>query len=171
MGNLKYLMVHCAATPSDLDIDKNDIIRWHTASPPRGRGWSTPGYSRFIKLNGAVETIVEQNGDNWISADEITNGAAGYNGVTEHICFAGGSDQNGDPLFDDFDKILTPGQFTALESEVMKWLGKHPDLQVLGHNQANNNKYCPGFDNREFLRFLGMPEKNIFQGPVLILNV
>jgi hypothetical protein len=170
MGELKYLMIHCASTPPGRDVDKRDIISWHTDPKPKGRGWSVPGYSRLIKLGGEVQTLVEQDGDKWIEAGEITNGAAGYNGISEHICFAGGADRNGEPLWDDFDRILTPEQFVALEQEVMEWLGTHQDLQVGGHNQFNEHKYCPGFDMREFLRFLGVPEKNIYQEPVLFKN-
>lgn len=172
MARLKYLMIHCTGTPAGRNVDKDDIFRWHTAAPPEGRGWSVPGYSRFIKLNGEVQELVEVDEDNWIEAGEITNGAQGYNGVTKHIAFAGGSNQNGDPLFDDFDRILTPEQFTALQGEVLEFLSiqQYNEVQVLGHNQVNDHKYCPALDVRKFLGFLEVPEKYIYQGPILIME-
>lgn len=72
MGELKYLIIHCSATPAGREVTGDEIREWHL----NGRGWSQVGYSDIIHLDGQVENLVEYNEDNWIDAGEITNGAA-----------------------------------------------------------------------------------------------
>src|ERR1035437_487555 len=49
------------------------------AASVRGRGWSKPGYSDLIDRTGKVINLVPYNNDEVIDANEITNGASGYN--------------------------------------------------------------------------------------------
>lgn len=161
MGELKYLIIHCSATPAGREVTGDEIREWHL----NGRGWSQVGYSDIIHLDGQVENLVEYNEDNWIDADEITNGAAGFNGISRHVCAIGGQDEQGNdlPKDGDFEDMLTPEQFTALKQYIMEFLGEHQDKQVLGHYMVNDQKDCPGFDVIKFLRFLEIPEQNIYK--------
>ena len=47
---VKHLVVHCAYTPSNMDIGADDIDRWH-----KEKGWSGCGYHQVIRRNGDVE--------------------------------------------------------------------------------------------------------------------
>ena len=61
MGQLKNLVIHCSATPEGRNVTKEDIIKWHTAPKPEGRGWSRVGYSDMIALNGNLINLLPRN--------------------------------------------------------------------------------------------------------------
>lgn len=93
---LKYLVIHCTATPEGRDVSAAEIRRWHTAPVSQGgRGWKQVGYTDLVHLNGSVERLVANNEDAWVDDWEVTNGAAGYNGVSRHIVYAGGVAKDG----------------------------------------------------------------------------
>lgn len=165
MGKLKFLIIHCADTPSAMKVTAEDIKRWHMAPEPEGRGWDRPGYSDFIRRDGSLEQLNEYDEDKWVEAHEITYGAAGFNGVSRHICLAGGQDaqKNKLPKTGDFNDMMTPEQFVTLREYVLDFLYHHPDCQVLGHYMVHDYKQCPGFDIQKFLRFIEIPEKNIYK--------
>ena len=80
MTKLKYLVLHCTATPEGREVTGADIRRWHTSPVSNGgRGWKQPGYTDIIHLDGTVERIVDNNEDANVDPWEITNGAKGYN--------------------------------------------------------------------------------------------
>jgi hypothetical protein len=161
MGKLKYLIIHCTATPAGRDVTGDDIRQWHLV----GRGWSQVGYSDLIHLDGEIENLVEYNGDNWVDSGEITNGAQGYNGVSQHVCVVGGQDEDGNDLSrqGDFEDMLTPEQFTALQEYTKRFVSQHSQSQIMGHYMVNSHKDCPGFDVQKFLRFIEISEENIYQ--------
>ena len=163
MGKLKYLIIHESQTPYDMDVTGDHIKSWHTDPKPKGRGWSKVGYSDLFKRNGHIEQLNEYNEDEWITSDEITNGAKGFNGTSRHICLAGGMDKNGDVIFGDFFDLYTDAQFVSLQDYIKRFLGIHPDCEVLGHYQVNSHKDCPGFDVPEYLRLICISEENIFE--------
>ena len=95
---LKYLVIHCTATPEGRDVSSADIRRMHTAPKSAGgRGWKQVGYTDLIRLDGTVERLVNNNEDAWVDPWEITNGATGYNSVSRHIVYAGGCDKGMKP--------------------------------------------------------------------------
>lgn len=163
---LELLIIHCADTPSTMKVTADHIIRWHMDPPPHGRGWDRPGYSDFIRRDGSIENLNEYDEDKWVQSSEITWGAAGYNRKARHICLAGGQDENGIRFSKraDFDKVLTPEQFITLREYVITFVHNHPSAQVGGHYMFNDKKDCPGFDIIKFLRFIEIPEKNIYIG-------
>ncbi len=77
MGKLKYLVLHCTATPCGREVTADEIRRWHTSAPPVGRGWKQVGYTDMIHLDGRVERLVDNNEDAQVDSWEITNGAKG----------------------------------------------------------------------------------------------
>ena len=80
MAKLKYLVIHCTATPSGREVSSNEIRAWHTNPVCKGgRGWKQVGYTDLIHLNGEVERLVANNEDANVDPWEITNGAKGYN--------------------------------------------------------------------------------------------
>ena len=91
MAKLKYLVIHCTATPSGREVSSNEIRAWHTNPVCKGgRGWKQVGYTDLIHLNGEVERLVANNEDANVDPWEITNGAKGYNSVSRHIVYVGG---------------------------------------------------------------------------------
>ena len=78
MAKLKYLVLHCTATPEGREVSSNDIRTWHTNPVSKGgRGWRQVGYTDLIHLNGEIERLVDNNEDANVDPWEITNGAKG----------------------------------------------------------------------------------------------
>lgn len=159
MGELKYLILHCSDTPPNREVTEEDIRQWHIVE----RGWSKYGYSKLFQRSGNVLDFYDIDNDQWVEANEITNGAVGFNRNSVHWCFAGGKiGANGlvEP-----DKILTSNQMIAFKVEINEFLKYHPQVVVIGHNQVST-KLCPGFKVSELLRLSGIPNKYIKEGKI-----
>ena len=77
MGRLKYLVIHCTATPEGREVSGAEIRAWHTNPVSKGgRGWKQVGYTDLFHLNGGVERLVDNNEDANVDPWEITNGVA-----------------------------------------------------------------------------------------------
>ena len=152
---LKYLIIHCTATPDGRKVTSDDIRRWHLSPQPEGRGWSRVGYTDMIHLDGRVERLAQNNEDDQVDSWEITNGAAGVNGVSRHIVYVGGIDRFMRPK-----DTRTIAQFNALKKYVRDFVKRFPFAKVAGHNQFSS-KTCPSFDVANWLRVIGINEKNI----------
>ena len=149
---LKYLVLHCTATPEGRDVSAAEIRRWHTSPVSAGgRGWKQVGYTDLVHLNGSVERLVANNEDAWVDPWEITNGAKGYNSISRHIVYAGGVAADGKTPKD----TRTAAQKAALEKYVKDFHTAHPKLKIIGHNQVAA-KACPSFDVSAWLREIGI---------------
>lgn len=149
---LKYLVLHCTATPEGRDVSAAEIRRWHTSPVSAGgRGWKQVGYTDLVHLNGSVERLVANNEDAWVDPWEITNGAKGYNSVSRHIVYAGGVAADGKTPKD----TRTAAQKAALEKYVKDFHAAHPKVKIIGHNQVAA-KACPSFDVSAWLREIGI---------------
>lgn len=148
---MKYLVIHCTATPEGREVSAADIRRWHTSPPPAGRGWKQVGYTDLIHLDGCVERLVGNNEDANVDPWEITNGAAGYNSVSRHIVYVGGVDVKGKPK-----DTRTVAQRETLKRYVEDFHSRFPQIRIVGHHELNLGKACPSFDVREWLRSIGI---------------
>lgn len=149
---LKYLVLHCTATPEGRDVSVAEIRRWHTSPVSAGgRGWKQVGYTDLVHLNGSVERLVANNEDAWVDPWEITNGAKDYNSVSRHIVYAGGVAADGKTPKD----TRTAAQKAALEKYVKDFHAAHPKVKIIGHNQVAA-KACPSFDVLAWLREIGI---------------
>lgn len=131
MRNIKYLVVHCTATPQATTVES--IQRYW-----RERlGWLASGYHKIIKANGEVITLAQD--------DAVCNGVAGFNSVSLHVSYIGGIDSRGNPLDN-----RTQGQKDALSQVLHAWRAKYPDAKIQGHRdflkRGVNWKECPSFD-------------------------
>jgi hypothetical protein len=154
---IKYLVVHCTATPEGREVTKADIERWHLSPKPSGRGWSRVGYTDLIQLGGELVNLSPFNQDNIIQNHEMTWGAKGINGVSRHVVYAGGCDKNMNPK-----DSRTIAQKEALEAYVKYMILHHPHIKVAGHYQFAA-KACPSFDVPNWLKSIGINAKNIHQ--------
>lgn len=83
MARMKYLVLHCTATPEGREVSSKEIRHWHTDPVKKGgRGWKQVGYTDLFHLDGTVERLVKNNEDAEVDPWEVTNGAAGYNSVS-----------------------------------------------------------------------------------------
>ena len=151
MAQLKYLVIHCTATPEGRDVTPDDIRRWHTSPVSAGgRGWKQVGYTDLIRLDGTVERLVDNNEDAKVDPWEVTNGATGYNSISRHVVYAGGCDRSNKPK-----DTRTAAQEKALVAYVKDFHRRHPSVRIIGHNEIAA-KACPSFDVQKWLKSIGI---------------
>lgn len=151
MAQLKYLVIHCTATPEGRDVTSDDIRRWHCSPVSAGgRGWKQVGYTDLIRLDGRVERLVNNNEDANVDPWEVTNGAKGYNSISRHIVYAGGCDKSNKPK-----DTRTAAQEKALRAYVLDFHRLFPNIRIIGHNEIAA-KACPSFDVQKWLKSIGI---------------
>jgi len=149
---LKYLVIHCTATPEGREVTSAQIRKWHTDPVSKGgRGWKQVGYTDMVHLDGRIERLVSNNEDEQVDNWEITNGAAGYNSISRHIVYVGGVATDGKTAKD----TRTAAQRNALAEYVKKFHTAHPRVCIIGHNELAA-KACPSFDVQKWLRSIGI---------------
>jgi N-acetyl-anhydromuramyl-L-alanine amidase AmpD len=126
LQEVKFIVLHCADTPADMDIGAEEIRMWHLR-----RGWFDIGYHYVIRRDGTIEY--------GRPTDRPGAHARGFNHISLGICLVGG--KGGDNFTDD--------QWDALAGLVIGLKQAHPAADVLGHRDLPNvNKSCPNFDAR-----------------------
>lgn len=127
MREIKYLVVHCTASPQITSIES---IKNHWKS----LGWKNVGYHKVIKANGEIITLAPD--------DQPTNGVKGYNSVSLHVSYIGGIDSRLKAIDN-----RTKGQKDCLLMVLNEWKQKYPNAQILGHRDFPGvAKECPSFD-------------------------
>ncbi|MDO4782985.1 MAG: N-acetylmuramoyl-L-alanine amidase [Capnocytophaga felis] len=135
---IKYIVIHCTATPEGREHTAQDIDRWHKA-----KGWRGIGYNYVIRLDGMIELGRD--------VDEIPAHVVGYNKSSIGIVYIGGCEK---------DKTLVNGKMiykakdtrTQRQKESMLYLLEelkklYPNAQILGHRDFKGvNKACPSFE-------------------------
>ncbi|MBV6653230.1 MAG: N-acetylmuramoyl-L-alanine amidase [Mameliella sp.] len=152
---IKYLVIHCTATPANRVVTPAQIRRWHTSPKPRGRGWSRVGYSDMVLLSGEVVNLAPYNDDKFVDQWEVTYGARGFNSVSRHVVYVGGTNSRLRPK-----DTRTKRQKKALAAYVYEFLYHNPEAKVVGHNQLAD-KACPSFDVPQWLKSIGVRDENI----------
>ena len=127
---IKYLVVHCSATPEGRNHTAKDIDLWH-----RQRGFDGIGYNYIIRLDGTVEEGRDVN--------KIPSHVKGYNKESIGICYIGGIDKNTLQPKD----TRTPAQKEALKKLLIELKKMYPQAEILGHRDFPNvAKACPCFN-------------------------
>ena len=127
---IKYLVVHCSATPEGRNHTAKDIDAWH-----RQRGFDGIGYNYVIRLDGTVEEGRDVN--------KIPSHVKGYNKESIGICYIGGIDKNTLQPKD----TRTPAQKEALKKLLIDLKKLYPQAEILGHRDFPNvAKACPCFN-------------------------
>lgn len=128
MRTIKYIVVHCTATPQNTTIES--IKRaWKVE-----RKWKNPGYHYIIKPDGAVVSL--------LPITQISNGVAGYNSNSINIAYIGGVDSKGKAIDN-----RTRQQKAAMLALVIEMKTRFPDAAVQGHRDFPGvKKECPSFD-------------------------
>lgn len=152
MAQLKYLVIHCTATPPGREVSAAEIRRWHTSPVSKGgRGWKQVGYTDMVHLDGTVERLVENNEDMRVDPWEVTNGAKGHNSTARHIVYVGGVAADGKTPKD----TRTSAQAKALAAYVKDFHCRFPSVRIIGHNELAA-KACPSFDVQKWLKSIGI---------------
>lgn len=123
----RKIVIHCAATPPDLDIGAEEIDRWH-----RERGWLMIGYHIVIRRDGTIEFGRD--------LDQVGAHVRKYNHDSLGICLVGGVDEQGCP-----EANFTSAQMDALKDTVKRYMMKYPEAKLYGHRDLDKGKACPSF--------------------------
>ena len=125
----KYIVIHCADTPADMDIGVETIRKWHVEE----RGWDDVGYHYIIKRDGKIEP----GRDVKVQAAH----ARAVNGKSVGICLVGRGDN------------FTEDQFFALHNLINTLNSMYDDLEIIGHSDVEPKKpHCPGFNVKEWVQ-------------------
>ena len=133
MRPIKTIVVHCSATPDDMDIGVEEIRKCHVDE----RGWTDIGYHFVVRRDGKVE-----------SGRPLSRPGAhvkGNNSDSIGICWVGGTSKaNGRP-----QDNRTAEQTASLFRLIQDLQKEYPGAAVLGHRDFKGvSKSCPCFDVR-----------------------
>ena len=143
---VRYIVVHCSATPATRDIGVSEIRAMH-----KQRGFNDVGYHYVIRRDGRVE---KGRADTVMGAH-----VSGFNAESLGICMVGGINGKGWS-----EQNFTPDQFTALRTLLDQLKATHAAAEILGHRDLSPDKNrdgkisrnewlkdCPCFDVRHWL--------------------
>ncbi len=134
MREIKYIVVHCTATPVNTKIE--NIQRYWKEQ----LGWQNPGYHYIIKRNGEIVSLQPEY--------LVANGVKDFNTHAIHISYIGGVDKNNEPVDN-----RTGQQKLALFNKLVALTEKYPRAKIRGHRDFPNvAKACPCFDVRNWLK-------------------
>lgn len=130
---ITHIVVHCSATPQTATVES--ILRyWRTPRPDAPNGWKLPGYHYLVRPDGTIVSLLAET--------IASNGVAGHNQSSVHICYIGGIDKENKPM-----DTRTDEQKTALLSALQTLRRKYPTAIIQGHRDFPNvKKACPSFD-------------------------
>ena len=131
MREIKYLAVHCTATPQTATVSSIQSY-WRNVLK-----WKMPGYHFIIKPDGEVVQLLE--------IEKVSNGVKGFNSVSINISYIGGVDGQNKPIDN-----RTPAQKKALLDLLKKLKKQFPKAVIQGHRDFPEvKKACPSFNAKE----------------------
>lgn len=138
LGQVKYLTIHCAATPEGRDVKAATISEWDKAK------FGQTSYHFVVEIDGTYVRTLE----------DAQRGAhvGGHNTGNIGICYVGGCDAKMNAK-----DTRTPAQKAALRTLIRTYQERYPGIIVRGHRDwPKVNKACPSFDVAAWLA-AGMP--------------
>lgn len=132
--NIKFIVVHCTATPSNTTIDSikhywKDVRKWG----------DTVGYHYIIEADGEVTQLLAE--------EKNSNGVYAHNSASINMAYIGGVDKDGKSK-----DTRTNAQKHAMFDLIVQLTEKYKEAKVLGHRDFPNvAKACPSFDVKTWL--------------------
>lgn len=135
---IKFLTIHCAATPEGRAVRASEISKWDRAK------FGQVSYHWVIELDGTMHRTLADS-ERGAHVAKANTGNIG-------ICYVGGCDKSMQPK-----DTRTPEQKKALRTLVRTYRERYPGIIVRGHRDwPNVAKACPSFDVAAWLA-AGMP--------------
>ncbi len=138
MTPIKYLTIHCAATPEGRDVKAATITQWDREK------FGQTSYHWVIELDGSMHRTLQDN----------QRGAhvGGNNTGNIGICYVGGVDAKMKPK-----DTRTPAQKATLRTLIRTYQERYPGIVIRGHRDwPKVQKACPSFDVAAWIKE-GMP--------------
>jgi N-acetylmuramoyl-L-alanine amidase len=133
---IQYIVIHCTAGPQD---QKTTDIKSYWANK---LGWKTYGYHYLVSADGSVENLVD--------ISKPSNGVAGFNSVSIHVCYKGGwngKDTRTQAQKDSMKRIIDGLKQKFPKAIVQGHRDFSPDLDKDGVIEPHEwIKLCPCFD-------------------------
>lgn len=138
---IKYLTIHCTATPEGRDNSAAEIKAWDIAR------FGQPSYHLVVELSGkAVRHLLDTERGAHVAKNNTGNIGISYVGGT--------TDRNEGSKPKD---TRNHAQRLTLKRLVEEYQAKYPGIVVMGHRDwPGVNKACPSFDVQDWLK-AGMP--------------
>lgn len=131
LGPIKFLTIHCTATPEGRDNTAAEVTRWDIEI------FGQPSYHHVIELDGDVVRTLRD--------DQKGAHTGGRNTGNIGISYVGGTatmNAGGKPK-----DTRTPAQKAALRKIVADYRAKYPGIIVRGHRDwPGVTKACPSFN-------------------------
>lgn len=131
MFPIKYLTIHCTATPEGRDNTAAEVTRWDIER------FGQPSYHWVVELDGdAVQTLKDNQRGAHTAKHNTGNIGISYVGGTTSLN-SGGKPKD----------TRTPAQKATLRRLVAEYRAKYPGIIVQGHRDwPGVKKACPSFD-------------------------
>lgn len=139
MGPIKFLTIHCAATPEGRDVKAASITAWDKAK------FGQTSYHWVVELDGnRVQTLKDDQ-----KGAHVGKANTGNIG----ICYIGGVDASGNKPKD----TRTAAQKVTLRELILMYQKRYPGIVIRGHKDwPGVAKACPSFDVAAWIK-AGMP--------------
>lgn len=139
MTAIKYLTIHCAATPEGRDVKAATISKWDKDK------FGQISYHQVVELDGTIVRTL---------ADTVRGAHVGGNNTGNvGICYVGGVDAKMKPK-----DTRTAAQKKSLRSLVRTYQARYPGIIIRGHRDwPKVAKACPSFDVTAWIK-AGMPD-------------
>ena len=125
------LIIHCSAVMPDQTSSAAQIDTWHR----RDNHWKFGiGYHYVIRRDGAIEPGRPE----WMVGAHCKN----HNAHSIGICYEGGLNIRGQP-----DDTRTEAQKVSMRRLLEDLHQRYPRAIIVGHNDLNPHKDCPGYKN------------------------
>lgn len=132
MMPIKYLTIHCAATPEGRDIKAHTISAWDMAK------FGQISYHGVVELDGTFVRTLEDH--------QIGAHVGKHNTGNIGICYVGGMDAHMSKAKD----TRTNAQKRTLRTLVETYKARYPGIVVRGHRDwPGVKKDCPSFDAKK----------------------
>ena len=131
MRPIKYIIIHCSATPPSVDFTVEKLRSCHVAD----NGWDDIGYHYYVRRDGTLHECrpLEQAGAH----------CHGFNQTSIGVCYEGGVNDNLVPT-----DTRTAAQRRTLLLLLARLREEFPEAVIRGHRDMTPRrpKACPSFD-------------------------
>lgn len=132
---IKYLTIHCAATPEGRHVSPQTVEQWDIAK------FGQKSYHWIVELDGTTHRSLRD--------DQRGAHVGGKNTGNIGVCYVGGMDANMKAPKD----TRTEAQKKALLTLVRTYQERYPGIVIRGHRDwPGVMKACPSFDVQKWLR-------------------
>lgn len=133
LGPVKFLTIHCAATPEARHVSAEQITQWDKAK------FGQTSYHWVVELDGNMVRTLRD--------DQKGAHVGGANTGNIGICYVGGVDKKLNPK-----DTRTPAQKKSLLTLVRTYKERYPGIIIRGHRDwPGVKKACPSFSVWDWL--------------------